>query len=136
TRSASVRPTEAASVVAPRVTAIGPIGLLVSSTVAPVLATPLASEVDPPSVDSHRRFADDFGQRGVRVSREPDLPRGRLEREPEAGLGDEVGRVRADDVDTDGVAGRRVGDDLGETLVLAPDDRLGDGLERDLAHLV
>ena len=50
-------------------------------------------------------------------------------------LGDEVGGMRPDDVDAERVVGLRVGDDLGEALVLAADDRLGDRLERDLADL-
>src|SRR6478672_1668665 len=137
TRSASVSPTDAASAEASPVTAIGALGLRATPLVAaPVSATPFASEVDRPSVDGHRGLAHDLGERRMRVGRETDLPRGRLQREPETGLGDEVGGVRPDDVDAEGVAGGRVGDDLGEALVLAPDDRLGDRLERDLAHLV
>ena len=54
---------------------------------------------------------------------------------PSDGLGDQVGRVRPDDVDAEGVVGLGIGDDLGEALVLAADDRLGDRLERDLADL-
>ena len=41
-----------------------------------------------------------------------------------------------DDVDAQRVARLGVADDLGEALVLAADDRLRDGLERDLADLV
>ena len=70
------------------------------------------------------------------MRRGADLPGVDLEREAEARLGDEVGRVRADDVDAERVVGVLVRDDLGEALVLATDDRLGDGLERDLADLV
>ena len=71
----------------------------------------------------------------MRVGRAADLPRRRLELEGERRLGDEVGRVRPDDVDAERVVGVGVGDDLGEALVLAADDRLGDRLERDLADL-
>ena len=60
----------------------------------------------------------------------------RVELEGERRLGDEVGRVRPDDVDAERVLVLGVGDDLGEALVLAADDRLGDRLERDLADLV
>ena len=70
------------------------------------------------------------------VRRAADLPGGRVQRERERGLGDEVGGVRPDDVDAERVLRLGVGDDLGEALVLAADDRLGDRLERDLADLV
>ena len=71
----------------------------------------------------------------MRVGRAADLPGRRLELEAERRLGDEVGGVRPDDVDAERVVGLGVGDDLGEALVLAADERLGDRLERDLADL-
>src|SRR5690349_8509177 len=98
-------------------------------------AMPADLEVDRSAVDGHRRFADHFGERRVRVGRRPDLPRRRLERERERGLGDEIGRMWTDDVDPQRVTRLRVGDHLGKALVLTPDDRLRDRLERDLADL-
>ena len=75
-------------------------------------------------------------ERRVGVGRAADLPGRRVEGEGERRLGDEVGGVRADEVDAERVVGLRVGDDLGEALVLAADDRLGDRLEGHLADLV
>src|SRR5437868_1046484 len=93
------------------------------------------SEVDRSTVDGEGGLAEHLRERRVGVCRAADLPRRRLEGEGERGLGDEVGRVRPDDVDAEGVAGLRVADDLREALVLAADDRLGDRLERHLADL-
>src|SRR2546428_447407 len=70
------------------------------------------------------------------MRRAADLPRCRVELEGERRLGDEVRDVRADEVDTQGVARLGVADDLDEALVLAADDRLRHGLERNLADLV
>src|SRR5690349_14292837 len=133
TRSASLRPTDAASGLAaglvadsPRVTAIALVRLLRVGR----------SEVDGAAVDGHRRLADDLGQGRVRVRRGADLPGGRIERERQRGLRDQVRRVRPDDVDAEGVLRLRVREHLGKALVLAADDRLGDRLERDLADLV
>ena len=72
---------------------------------------------------------------GMRVGRAADLPRRRLELEPERRLRDEVRGVWPDDVDAQRVVGLDVRDDLGEALVLAADECLGDRLERDLADL-
>ena len=71
----------------------------------------------------------------MRVRRGADLPGRRVELERERRFGDEVRGVRADDVDPERVAGLGVRDDLGEALVLAADDGLGDRLERHLADL-
>src|SRR4029077_15630835 len=97
--------------------------------------TPPPVDVDRPALAAPRRLADDLRQRRVGVGRAADLPRRRIELEGERRLRDEVGRVRSANVNAERVIGRRVGDDFGETLVLATDDRLGDGLERDLADL-
>ena len=94
------------------------------------------SEVDRSPVDGHGRLADDLRQGRVWVGRPADLPRGRLELEGQRRLGDEVRGVRSHDVDAERVPGLRVADHLGEALVLTADERLGDGLERDLADLV
>src|SRR4029079_14182196 len=94
------------------------------------------SEVDRASVDGHRRLADHLGERRMGVCRLPDLPWRRVEQEGERRFGYQIRRVRADDMDTERVLGLGVRDDLGEALVLATDDRLGDRLERDLADLV
>src|SRR4029078_11466608 len=94
-----------------------------------------ALEVDRWSVAGHRSFPDDLRQGRVGVGRAADLPRRRVELEGQRRLRDEVRRVRTDDVNAERVVGRGIGDDLGEALVLAADDRLGDGLERDLADL-
>ena len=94
------------------------------------------SEVDRPTVDRHGRLAEDLGQGRVGMGRIRRSPRRRVEVEGDGRLGDEVGRVRPDEVDAKRVAGLGVADDLAEALVLAADDRLGDGLERDLADLV
>src|SRR5258706_8735189 len=94
------------------------------------------SEVDRATVDRERGLADDLAQGRVGVGRTSDLPWRGVELEGEARLGDEVRRVRPDDVDAECVTGLRVADDLREALVLAADDRLRDGLERHLADLV
>src|SRR3990172_11799926 len=123
-RSSSVRPTEAARS-APRLRVTAMAG-----------RPPPRSEVDRAAVDGHGRLADDLGERRVGVGRAPDLPGRRVEGEGERRLGDEVGGVRADEVDAQRVVGLLVPDHLGEALVLAADDRLGDRLEGDLADLV
>src|SRR4051812_17807399 len=94
-----------------------------------------ASEVDRPAVHGKRRLAEHLGERRMRMGRAADLPRRGLELEGDRRLGDEVGRVRADEVDPERPVRVAVADDLREPLVLATDDRLGDRLERDLAHL-
>ena len=65
----------------------------------------------------------------------PELPGGRLEEHGGAGLRDEVGDVRADEMDADDLVGLLVGDDLGEAFVLAADERLAVGDQRELAGL-
>src|SRR5688572_9068492 len=143
TRSASVRPTEAARLPAtlPSAGALAASPSGASPLAASLLVTAIVvdgppSEVDGPAVHGHRRLPDDLGEGRVGVGGAADLPGGRVELEGERRLGDEVRRVWPDDVDAEGVLVLGVRDDLRESFVLAADDRLGDGLERDLADLV
>src|SRR5258706_13482699 len=86
TRSSSVRPTDRAS--------SDSFDVLVAIT-----RPRWPSEVDRPAVDSEGRLADDLAQGRMGVGRAADLPRRRLELEREGRLGDEVRRVRPDEVD-------------------------------------
>src|SRR3954471_17421544 len=114
-RSSSVRPADAArglvAVLRP-----SPVTVIASS------ASPDRLPVDRPPVDRHRGLAHDLRERRVRVGREADLPRRRLERERERALRDQVRRMRADQVDAERVARVLVLDDLREALVLATDE--------------
>src|SRR5258708_21976935 len=69
------------------------------------------------------------------MRRAAELPGRGLELERNRRLGDEVRGVRPDDVDPERLVGLLVGDDFGEALVLATDDRLRDRLERHFADL-
>src|SRR5262249_23226899 len=115
-RSSSVSPAEAARALV-AVLRPSPVTVMRSSASEPL-------PVDRPPVDGHRALAQDLRQRRVRVGRETDLPRRRLEREGERALRDEVRRVRADDVDPERVLRLGVRDDLRESLVLAADEGL------------
>src|SRR5688500_43149 len=122
TRSASVRPTEAArlpavllstgSLVAASSSAGSPLAASLWGTAIVVEGPPSAG--DGAAVHRDRGLADDVGEGRVGVGRAADLPGGRVELEGERGLGDEVRRVRSDDVDTEGVLVLRVRDDLRE----------------------
>src|SRR5688572_13486388 len=138
TRSASVRPTEAARLPAVLRSAesLGPASpsagspLAASLLVTAIVVDGPPSEVDGAAVHRHRRLADDLGEGRVGVGRAADLPGSRVELEGERRLGDEVRGVRSDDMDTEGVLVLRVRDHLREPLVLPADEGLGDGLER------
>src|SRR3954470_2030280 len=128
-RSSGVRPRSAPSVGSGGVAAPG------SECVTATALSVDRSEVDRPTVDGHRRLAEDLGEGRMGVGRSADLPRNRLELESDGRLGNQVCRVRTDDVDAERLVGFLVGDDLREALVLAADDGLRDRLERDLADL-
>src|SRR3954447_25648828 len=144
-RSASPRPTDAASPTAePRpVCAPGFCVTAIWSSASrrrgacrlPPASARAASEVDRPAVHGERRFAEHLRERRMRMRRAADLPRRRLQLEGDQRLGDEIGRVRTDEMDPERSVRVAVADDLREPLVLTGDDRLGDRLERDLAHL-
>src|SRR4051794_30293884 len=144
-RSASPRPTDAASPTAAPSPVCDP-GFCVTAIWSsasrrrgacrlPPASTTAASEVDRPAVHGKRRLAEHLRERRMRMRRAADLPRRRLELEGDRRLGDEVGRMRADEMDAERAVGVAVADDLGDPLVLTADDRLGDRLERHLAHL-
>ena len=97
---------------------------------------PQPSEVDRPPVDCHRGLADDLGQGRVGVRRRRRSPMA----SPRASKPSEASAMRSVawgpmmwTPSVSSVSASR--DDLGEALVLAADDRLGDRLERHLADL-
>src|SRR6266581_127499 len=60
-----------------------------------------ASEMDPAGVQVQRRLRHDLGERGVGVDGVEQLLDGRLEPQGHPPLGDQLGRLRADDVDAE-----------------------------------
>src|SRR5882757_2374542 len=78
--------------------------------------------MDRVAVHSQRRLHDRFAQRWMRVNVAAELPRVALEQLGKRRLGDELGRLRADDVRAKHLAGLGVGDDLDEAASLSMDD--------------
>src|SRR5664280_1979440 len=85
--------------------------------------TPLA--VDVLAVDSLRRLMHGFRQSRMRVDRADHLLGRRFEPEEGAALRDELGGMRADDVDAEDLVVLRVGDDLHEAFLRRLHHRLG-----------
>ena len=76
-----------------------------------------------------------LGHRRVGVDGEHHLFDRRFELDRGDALGDDLGRVRADDVDAEDLAVLRVRDDLDEAVVRIEDRRLRVADERELADL-
>src|SRR3972149_3012575 len=92
-------------------------------------------EDDGPAGEGQGRLPERLGERGGGMDRGAQLPGRSLEEHRRAGLGDEVRHVRADEVDAEDLIAVAVGDDLGEALVVAADERLAVGDEGELAGL-
>src|SRR3954454_6722522 len=134
-RSSTARASATRRYIARRSSSVRPAAAPSGCACRPVTVIASRSEIDASSVDRERRLAHDLGERRGRVRRPADLPGRRLQLEGDRRLGDEVRGVRADEVDAQGDVGLLVRDHLREALVLAADERLGDGLERHLADL-
>src|ERR1043165_5998223 len=82
-----------------------------------------------------RGFHDCFGDGRVRVNRAAQLFCGRLQLHPDAGFGENLGRVRADDVNAQNLVVLGFADDLDEAFFFADDARLARSGEGELADL-
>ena len=78
-------------------------------------------------------FHNGFGNGRVGVHDAAEFVGGRFEGHRDAGFGEKLGRVRADDVDAEDLVVFFFGDDLDETVGLAEDPGLAGRRERKLA---
>src|ERR1044071_2004349 len=91
--------------------------------------------MDRQPVDAFGGLHDGLGDGRVRVDDAPQLFGRRFEVEGDDGLVNDLGRVRADDVDAQQLVVLRLADDLDEALLLAEDARLARGREGELRRL-
>src|SRR5437879_5886359 len=91
-------------------------------------------EVDGVAVHGHRRLHHSLAQRRMRMDVPAKLPRVALEELRQRRLGNELCRLRPDDVRAKHLAGLGVRDDLHETRRVAMDLSPADGGEREAPH--
>src|ERR671921_1039433 len=91
--------------------------------------------MDGQPVDTFGGLHDGLGDGRVRVDDAPQLVGRRFEVERDDGLVNDLGRVRADDVDAQQLVVLRLADDLDEALLLAEYPGLARRRERELRRL-
>src|SRR4029078_263158 len=81
--------------------------------------TPIVSDVNRGAIHGEGRLDQHLGQGRVRMDRHRDLARGALQQQGQGRLGQEVARVRTDEVRSEKDAGLGIGDELREAVDLA-----------------
>src|SRR5690349_24641792 len=91
-----------------------------------------ASEIERALIDSERRLARHLGERRMRVADARDVLARRTEFHRDDALGDQLARLRPDDVHAEDAIGLRIGDELDETGRVA--ERAGAAVRRERKH--
>src|SRR4029079_6043964 len=105
---------------------VRPSALCPSSATLVFAISSILSDVDRCAIDGQRRLDEHFGEGRMGVDRHRDLAGRPLQQQGQCGRGEELARVRADQLCATQEAVLRIGDELGEAVHLADDGGLAE----------